>query len=91
MESQAARWLLGNRRLGGSLTAGLKQLSWLSMAQLVCNRSVMTALKVLQRKEPDNLYERLTKLKQVKRKRKAEQEDLIVQEERVRIELSWEE
>ena len=36
MQSQAARWVLGKRRLGLSLTAGLKQLSWLSMAQLVC-------------------------------------------------------
>ena len=90
MQSQAARWVLGRRRLGWSLTAGLKQLCWLSMAQLVCYKSVRTALKVLQRKEPENLYERLTKLKQVNRKRKAEEEDLIIQEERVIIKRSWE-
>ena len=88
MQSQAARWVLGKRRLGWSLTAGLKKLSWLSMAQLVCYKSVQTALKVLQRKEPENLYERLTKLKIVNRKRKAGED---VQEERVIIKRSWEE
>ena len=91
VQSQAARWVLGKGRLGWSLTAGLKQLSWLSIVQLVCYKSVQTALNVLQNKEPENLYERLTKLKPVKRKRNAREEEISIQEERVVIERSWEE
>ena len=91
LQSQAARWVLGKGRLGWSLTAGLKQLAWLSMAQLVCYTSVRTALKVLQKKEPENLYERLTQIKYVKRKRVAGEEEQNVQEERIVIRRSWEE
>ena len=91
VQSQAARWVLGKGRLGWSLTSGLKQLSWLSIAQLVCYTSVQTALKVLQSREPENLNERLTKIKPLKRKRNISEEDSNIQEERVVIERSWEE
>ena len=90
VQSQAARWVLGKGRHGWSLTAGLKQLSWLSMAQLVCYSSVRTALKVLQKKEPEILYERLTKIKVINRKRKAQDIEQNIQEERVLIRRSWE-
>ena len=91
VQSQAARWVLGKGRIGWSLTAGLKQLSGLSIAQLVCYTSVRTALKILQNREPETLYERLTKLKTIKRKRNVIEEEMNIQEERVVIKRSWEE
>ena len=91
VQSQAARWVLGKGRIGWSLIAGLKQLSWLSIAQLVCYTSVRRALKLLQNREPETLYERLTKLKTIKRKRNVREEEMNIQEERVVIKKSWEE
>ena len=91
IQSQTARWVLGRSRLNWSLSGGLKELCWLSMAQLVCYTSVRMALKVIQKQGPESLLERLTEVKTVTRKRRRGEEDPEKQEERVPKKITWEE
>ena len=60
VQSAAARWVLQTRKKDWSLTGGLKKLGWLSMAQQAAYTSIRTAMKVLQDKKPERLYDTLT-------------------------------
>ena len=59
-QSKAARWVLQTRKRDWSLSGGLKKLGWLSMAQQAAYVSLTTAFKVLQKGEPERLYDLLT-------------------------------
>ena len=62
-QSKAARWVLQTRRTDWSLRGGLRKLGWLSMAQQAAYVSIKTALKILQKCEPERLYSLLTEEK----------------------------
>ena len=62
-QSKAARWVLQTRKRDWSLSGGLKKLGWLSMAQQAAYVSLTTAFKVLQKGEPERLYDLLTEEK----------------------------
>ena len=70
IESAAARWVLQRRRRDWSLRSGLKQLGWLSVCQQAAYQTVRLALKVLNEKKPERLYQCLTETKDGQRKRK---------------------
>ena len=62
-QSKAARWVLQTRKRDWSLRGGLKKLGWLSMAQQAAYVSLVTAMKVLQKCEPERLHDLLTEVK----------------------------
>ena len=64
---QAARWVLGRGKMGWSTTTNFKRLGWLTMPQWVAYKSIRTGIKILQNKEPESLYRKLTAGKLVTR------------------------
>ena len=60
VQSAAARWVLQTRKKDWSLTGGLRKLGWLSMAQQAAYTSIRTAMRVLQDRKPERLYDTLT-------------------------------
>ena len=60
MQSAAARWVLQTRKRDWSLSGGLRKLGWLSLAQLAVFASLKLAVRVLQERKPERLYQILT-------------------------------
>ena len=76
IESAAAWWVLQQRRIDWSLRDGLKQLGWLPVSKQAAYQTVRLALKVLNEKKPERLYQCLTETKDGQRKR------MIIDEEK---------
>ena len=60
VQSAAARWVLQTRKRDWSLSGGLRKLGWLSLAQLAVYASLKLAVRVINEKKPERLYEILT-------------------------------
>ena len=70
VQSAAARWVLQVRRRDWSLRGGMKKLGWLSICQQAAYQSVKLAIKILQSRKPERLYESLTHIQNGLRVRK---------------------
>ena len=78
VQSAAARWVLQVRRRDWSLRGGLKKLGWLSICQQAAYQSVKLAIKILQRRTPERLYETLTHIQNGQRARKVWTEENLM-------------
>ena len=65
VQSAAARWILQTRKRDWRLKQGPKKLGWLSICQRAAYMSILSAMKILQNKKPERLYETLTECREV--------------------------
>jgi hypothetical protein len=60
LQSRAARMALQWKRKDYSRSKGLEELGWLSVPQMAAQTTIKLAIKTIQHKKPENLYEALT-------------------------------